>query len=205
VAFFYRFGWYLIEKVNGIFLVGNRVEGGLGLSNQDAGTISGGWGAGAFLIASVVGGLVLGKVVLSRKTLMLFIATLIIPNLTFVWLASSQPDPSSYWFITAIYCIGQLGYGFGAVAHMYYMMRQIAPGDYQTAHYAFATGTMGLCNFSAGFISGHIEKAIGFQSYYTVALFCVGTGLLAAWFAPFVHKTSDEAKAASAEPAPAGN
>jgi PAT family beta-lactamase induction signal transducer AmpG len=135
---------------------------------------------------------------------MFFIVALIIPNLAFVWLAKSQPDPDSYWFITAIYCVAMFAYGFGAVAHMYYMMRQIAPGEYQTAHYAFATGTMGLCNFSAGFVSGKIEQSIGFQSYYVLALVCVATGLLAAWFAPFVHGMDDETKAAPpAEPAPA--
>ncbi len=197
VAYFYRFGWYLIEKVNGPFLVGDRLKGGLGLSNQDAGSISGVWGAGAFLLASVIGGLVLGKIVLTRKTLLMFVATLVIPNLAFLWLARSMPEASDYWLITAVVCIAQFGFGFGAVAHMYYMMRQIAPGEYQTAFYAFATGAMGLCNFSAGFVSGHIVKAVGFQSHYTLALFCVGAGLLAAWFAPFVHSMKhDEPEAA---------
>ncbi|MBN2577247.1 MAG: MFS transporter [Deltaproteobacteria bacterium] len=205
LAFFYRFGWYLIEKINGIFLIASRAEGGLGLDNKAAGAISGGWGSASFLAASVLGGLVLAKVTLCRKTLMLFVSALLIPNLAFVWLARSMPDASSYWLITGIYCVAMFAYGFGAVAHMYYMMRQIAPGDYQTAHYAFATGAMGLCNFSAGFISGKIEQAVGFQSYYGIALVCVLTGLLAAWFAPFVHKMDDGSNEKPAEPAPAAS
>jgi PAT family beta-lactamase induction signal transducer AmpG len=85
-------------------------------------------------------------------------------------------------------------YGFGAVAHMYYMMKQISPGPYQTAHYAFATGTMGLCNFSAGFFSGKLADALGYPTFFTVVLFCAIPGLLAAWFAPFVHSMDVEPK-----------
>ncbi len=204
LAFFYRFGWYLMEKVNNIFLVAERAKGGLGLDNQAAAAISGGWGAASFLAASVVGGLVLAKVGLSRKTLMMFVGVLVIPNLTFLYLASSQPDTSNFWAIAFIYCIAMFAYGFGAVAHMYYMMKQIAPGDYQTAHYAFATGTMGLCNFLTGFVSGKVEEALGYQTFFTVALFCAIPGLLAAWFAPFVHSMKDEPKELPAEQAPAG-
>jgi PAT family beta-lactamase induction signal transducer AmpG len=94
-------------------------------------------------------------------------------------------------------------YGFGAVAHMYYMMKQISPGPYQTAHYAFATGTMGLCNFSAGFFSGKLADALGYPTFFTVVLFCAIPGLLAAWFAPFVHPMDDGFKKSPPEPKPA--
>jgi PAT family beta-lactamase induction signal transducer AmpG len=63
-----------------------------------AGQISG-WGSFSFLAASVVGGLVLAKVGLSRKTLMLFVGTLVIPNLAFMYLgqlASPMPATSSH-------------------------------------------------------------------------------------------------------------
>jgi len=205
LAFFYRFSWYLIEKVNGIFLVGERSAGGLGLTNQDAGSISGGWGSAAFLGASVIGGLVLSKITLNRKTLMLFVSCFIVPNLAFVLLAAAQPESSNYWAITALYSAAMFAYGFGAVAHMYYMMRQIAPGEYQTAFYAFATGAMGLCNFSAGFVSGKLAKLLGFQSFYTLALLCVAANILAAAFAPFVHSMSGETKETPPEQAPASS
>jgi PAT family beta-lactamase induction signal transducer AmpG len=197
LAFFYRFSWYIIEKVNNLFLVTEATKGGLGLSDKAAAAISGGWGAASFLAASVVGGLVLAKVGLSRKTLMLFVGVLVIPNLAFLFLASSESAPGNFWLIAAVYCIAMFAYGFGAVAHMYYMMKQISPGPYQTAHYAFATGTMGLCNFLTGFFSGKIEEALGYQTFFTVVLFLTIPGLLAAWFAPFVHSMTGEPKAAT--------
>jgi PAT family beta-lactamase induction signal transducer AmpG len=198
LAFFYRFSWYLIEKVNNLFLITDRAEGGLGLTNQAAGQISGVWGSVSFLVASVVGGLVLAKVGLSRKSLMFFVGSLVIPNLAFLYLASSRPEAGDLGLITIVWCVAMFAYGFGAVAHMYYMMKQIAPGDFQTAHYAFATGTMGLCNFSAGFFSGKLADALGYQTFFTVVLFCAIPGLLAAWFAPFVHSMKEETKAEAA-------
>ena len=201
LAFFYRFSWYLIEKVNNIFLIADRAEGGLGLTNQTAGQISGVWGSASFLVASVVGGLVLAKVGLSRKTLMFFVGSLVISNLAFVYLGRSQPD--AFLLITVVWCVAMFAYGFGAVAHMYYMMKQISPGPYQTAHYAFATGTMGLCNFSAGFFSGKLADALGYPTFFTVVLFCAIPGLLAAWFAPFVHPMDDGFKKSPPEPKPA--
>ena len=143
----------------------------------------------------MLGGLVLAKIGLSRKTLMLFVGVLVIPNLAFMYLASSQPDASNFWLITSVYCLAMFAYGFGAVAHMYYMMKQISPGPYQTAHYAFATGTMGLCNFSAGFFSGKIEEASASRPSSPSCSSARFLGLLAAWFAPFVHRMGEETKA----------
>jgi MFS transporter, PAT family, beta-lactamase induction signal transducer AmpG len=204
LAFFYRFSWYLIEKVNNLFLIADRAKGGLGLTNMEAAAISGTWGAASFLAASVVGGLVLAKIGLSRNTLMLFVGVLIVPNLAFLWLAASPPEEGNFWAVAGIYCVAMFAYGFGAVAHMYYMMKQIAPGDYQTAHYAFATGTMGLCNFLTGFASGKIEEALGYRTFFAIVLCCAIPGLLAAWFAPFVHSMKDEpTEAKSQDPAAA--
>lgn len=195
LAFFYRFGIYLLEKVGNVFLVANRAEGGLGLSNEAAGAIIGGWGSAAFLAASVLGGITLAKIGLTRWTLLLFCALINVPNVTFFWLSSSLPSPDSFWLITTIICLEKFGYGFGAVAHMYYMMRQIAPGPFRTAHYAFATGTMGLCNFLTGFFSGQIQEAVGYQTFFLIVLVCAVPGLMAAWFAPFVHSMKDEPEA----------
>ena len=161
------------------------------MNNQAASKIIG-WGTFSFLAASVVGGLVLARIGLSRKTLMLFVGTLVIPNLAFMYLGRTQPDASHLFLITAVWSLAMFTYGFGAVAHMFYMMKQISPGQYQTAYYAFATGTMGLCNFAAGFFSGRLADALGYPIFFTVVVFCAIPSLLAAWFAPFVHSMSTD-------------
>jgi PAT family beta-lactamase induction signal transducer AmpG len=192
LAFFYRFGIYLLEKVGNVFLIADRGEGGLGLTNEAAGAIIGGWGSGAFLAASVLGGLTLAKIGLNRWTLLLFCALINVPNVTFFWLSYALPSPDSFWLITVVICIEKFGYGFGAVAHMFYMMRQIAPGPFKTAHYAFATGTMGLCNFLTGFVSGKVQEMVGYQNFFVIVLVCAIPGLLAAWFAPFIHSMKED-------------
>jgi PAT family beta-lactamase induction signal transducer AmpG len=194
LAFFYRFGIYLLEKVGNVFLIASRSEGGLGLTNEAAGAIVGTYGSIAFLSASVLGGITLSRIGLNRWMLLVFCALINVPNITFYWLGAAQPDPSQFWLITGIICLEKFGYGFGAVAHMYYMMRQIAPGPYKTAHYAFATGTMGLCNFSTGFVSGTVQEAVGYQTFFLIVLVCAIPGLLAAWYAPFPHSMTDEEK-----------
>jgi PAT family beta-lactamase induction signal transducer AmpG len=200
VAYFYRFGIYLLEKVGNIFLIADRAEGGLGLSNTAAGSIVGVYGSVAFLTASVAGGLFVAKVGLNRWTLLLLCALINVPNLTFFWLAHSLPSPDQFWLITIIVCIEKFGYGFGAVGHMLYMMQQLAPGPYKTAHYAFATGTMGLCNVSTGFVSGQVQEAVGYESFFLIVLACAIPGLLAVAFAPFIHDTSKEEESAGEAP-----
>jgi len=62
-------------------------------------------------------------------------------NITFFYL--SQALPHDWVWITCIVLIEKLGYGLGTVGMMLYMMQELSPGRYRTAHYAFATGIMG--------------------------------------------------------------
>jgi PAT family beta-lactamase induction signal transducer AmpG len=187
VAYFYRFGIYLLEKVGNVFLIAERSEGGLGLTNEAAGAIIGGYGSVAFLAASVLGGLFVAKVGMNRWSLVLLCTLINVPNITFFWLSYAQPEPTAFWIITIVICIEKFGYGFGAVGHMLYMMQQIAPGPYKTAHYAFATGVMGLTNVSAGFVSGQIQEITGYVNFFIIVLVCAIPGILAAATAPFIH------------------
>ena len=73
--------------------------------------------------------------------------------MTFLYLSQSMTTRAPY-VITAVVTLEKLGWGFGAVGHMIYMMQQIAPGPYKTAHYTFATAFMGLCMMLTGMVSG---------------------------------------------------
>jgi PAT family beta-lactamase induction signal transducer AmpG len=82
---------------------------------------------------------------------------------------------------------------------MLYMMQQIAPGPYKTAHYSFATGLMALCMMTAGMVSGFLQRAVGYQTFFLIALASVALPLIATWRAPFHHNEDGE----KTEPAPA--
>jgi PAT family beta-lactamase induction signal transducer AmpG len=46
------------------------------------------------------------------------------------------------------------------------MMQVVAPGKYQTAHYAFSTGIMQLGFSLFKWVSGDIQVALGYQNFF---------------------------------------
>jgi len=185
----------LLDKMGPLFLIDSRVNHGLGLSNQAVATAYGTFGTGAFIVGSLVGGWIVSRAGL-RKTLLLLCLCINIPNVTFLFL--SQTMPTSMALITVIITIEQLGWGIGAVGHMIYMMQQIAPGPYKTAHYTFATALMGACMMTTGAVSGYVEKAVGYQWFFIIVLLAAGPSLLATILAPFHNPDVTKQKRAEA-------
>jgi len=191
-ALFYRFGLGLLDKIAPLFLIGSRSSGGLGLNNTILGWMNGIIGTSALVIGSVLGGWFVSKRGLRRSLLLLCLA-LNVPNVTFLYLGWTQP--TSLWLIGCIFFIEKLGWGFGAVGHMIYMMQQIAPGPYKTAHYAFATGLgLSLCMTLTGWVSGYLQVAVGYQTYFVIALLAALPSILFTVLAPF-HHADDSATA----------
>ena len=185
-AFFYRIGLGLLDKMGPLFIIDSRANGGLGLSNQGLSVVNG-FGTAAFIVASVLGGLFVSKMGL-KKALLILCLCVNIPNATFLFLNQTLTD--NIYVITAVVMIEKFGWGFGAVGHMIYMMQQIAPGPYKTAHYAFATGFMALCMLLTGWVSGYIQKAVGYQWFFIIVMLAAGLSLLATILAPF-HQNPD--------------
>jgi MFS transporter, PAT family, beta-lactamase induction signal transducer AmpG len=186
-AFFYRFGFGLIDKMGPLFMIDKRSNGGLGLDNQMLGNINGTFGTGAFIIGSLLGGWYVSRIGL-RKSLWILCLCLNVPNLTFLIL--SQTMPSNLYLISAIVTLEKLGWGIGCVGHMIYMMQQIAPGPYKTAHYTFATALMGACMMSTGAISGFLQTWVGYQWFFIIVLLAAGPSILVTLLAPFHHPDS---------------
>jgi MFS transporter, PAT family, beta-lactamase induction signal transducer AmpG len=186
-AFFYRLGFGLIDKMGPLFMIDDRAKGGLGLSNQMLGDINGTFGTGAFIVGSLVGGWFVSRMGL-RKSLLALCLCLNVPNVTFLIL--SQAQPSSYSVIAAIVTLEKLGWGIGCVGHMIYMMQQIAPGPYRTAHYTIATALMGACMMSTGAVSGYLQKWVGYQWFFIVVLIAAAPSILVTLLAPFHHPDS---------------
>jgi PAT family beta-lactamase induction signal transducer AmpG len=192
-AFFYRFGLGLLDKVSTLFLLDTRVHGGLGLDNSQLGILNG-IATAAFIVGSLAGGWFVAKRGLKRSLLILCLF-LNVPNVTFLYLGWFQPE--SVWIIGFIFCIEKLGWGIGAVGHMVYMMQQIAPGPYRMAHYAFATGFgLSMCMTVTGAVSGYIQQAVGYQTYFIIVLLAASPSILFTLIAPF-HHSGDEATAAA--------
>jgi PAT family beta-lactamase induction signal transducer AmpG len=181
-AFFYRLGMGLLDKMGPLFMIDARAHGGLGLTNQLLGDINGTFGTGAFIAGSALGGLFVARRGLRRALLPLCLC-LNVPNLTFLYLSHALPESRAV--ITAVVTIEKLGWGVGAVGHMIYMMQQIAPGPFKTAHYTFATAFMGLCMIATGMVSGVLGHALGYRAFFVVVLLAAVPSVLVTVLAPW--------------------
>jgi MFS transporter, PAT family, beta-lactamase induction signal transducer AmpG len=186
-AFFFRFGYGFLEKMGPLFMIDARTNGGLGLTNESLGDIYGTFGTGAFMAGSILGGLYVARRGL-RRTLLLLCLCMNVPNVVFVYL--SQTLTRSYPLIATVVTIEKFAWGFGAVGLMIYMMQQVAPGPYKTAHYTFATAFMGLNMMLTGMVSGAIQQLIGYRAFFILVLIAAIPSILATIYAPFHHPDS---------------
>jgi len=181
-AFLYRLSQGLLDKIGPFFMMDSVETGGLALSNMQLGAINGTYGFIAFLAGSLIGGAFVARRGL-KSTLFILCCAINIPNITYLVLSIYLPE--QYWLIAGVVGVEKFFFGFGAVGHMIYMMQQLAPGPFKTAHYAFGTGLMGLCMMLTGLVSGHIQVAMGYTEYFIFVLFATIPSFLICWFAPF--------------------
>jgi MFS transporter, PAT family, beta-lactamase induction signal transducer AmpG len=189
-VFFFRFGYGFLDKMGPLFMIDSRAHGGLGLTNQALGDINGTFGTGAFMIGSLLGGIYVSKIGL-KKTLLPLCLCLNVPNV--VYLYFSLAYPSAYAVIAACVSVDKFFWGMGVVGLSIYMMQQIAPGPYRTAHYTFASALMGLNMMLTGMISGTIEEWLGYRSFFIAVLLMILPSILVTLAAPF-HVDTHEAK-----------
>jgi PAT family beta-lactamase induction signal transducer AmpG len=176
LAFFllFRLGESQLAKISQLFLRQSRDLGGLGLSLEQIGTVSGGVGVGCLLLGGILGGFAISRWGLKRCLWPMVIA-LNVPDLLYVFLAVTQPD--NMWLIAASVGIEQFGYGFGFTAYSLYMI-YMADGAYKTSHFALFTGVMALGMMLPGMISGWVQEYLGYLHFFIWVLFCTIPGFL---------------------------
>jgi PAT family beta-lactamase induction signal transducer AmpG len=186
----YRTGEGQVAKVGPLFLRAARASGGLGISSTDFGKIYSivAWGV---LLGGIAAGYFSARLGLKRAItwLLLFLA---MPLFSFVFLSFALPvhNPGSltfseYIIVGAALAVEQFGYGFGSVGVILLMMQEIAPGKYQTAHYAFANSLMNLSFIAAGAVSGWVQSKLGYQHFFIWTVFCALPALILSRFIPF--------------------
>ena len=180
-VFLYRAGEGQVVKIGPLFLKAARDTGGLGLSTAQFGTIYGTFGTAAFILGSVLGGYFAAWLGLKRALLPL-ILVMNLPMLTYFYLSTAMPTSSP--MIAAAMSLEMFGYGFGFVGVMLVMMQEIAPGKYQTAHYAFANSLMNLGLIVPGAVSGLIQTKIGYQHFFLWVLISAIPAMILARFVP---------------------
>lgn len=180
----YRFAEGFVMKIVPLFLKAPVANGGLGLDVKDIGLIYGTYGAAAFIVGSVLAGYYISSFGL-RKVLFSLCCSFNIPFVVYWLLALYQP--SSLLTIGAAVVFEYLGYGFGFVGLMLFMMQQVARGPHQMAHYAFASGIMNLGVMIPGMMSGWLSDVLGYHDFFIWVLVATIPAFLVTWLVPFTY------------------
>lgn len=159
----FRAGEGQIQTIGPLFLKELRANGGLGLSTSDLGVVYGFAGTGAFIGGSILGGYFASWLGLKRALPWLIIA-MNFPNIVFFLLSSTMPSDLS--IIALALSFEMFGYGFGFVGLILFMMQVVSVGKFRTAHYALATGVMQLGLVLPKMISGKIQMALGYHTFF---------------------------------------
>jgi PAT family beta-lactamase induction signal transducer AmpG len=170
-----------VQTIGPLFLIEARDKGGLGLTSEQVGGVYGTVGTAAFLVGSILGGYFTSWLSL-RRAMPLLIVAMAVPNAVF-W-ALSLGQPVSLWTISVAVGAEMFGYGFGFVGMILYIMQVVAPGRYQTAHYALGSGVMQLGFILSKTISGDIQVAMGYQHFFLWTLVCGLPALLLLLWVP---------------------
>ena len=181
---FYRLGEGFVMKIVPLFLKADTAAGGLGLTNQQIGLYYGTFGAGAFLLGSLLAGYYIAHRGL-RRSLFTLCCIFNVPFVVYALLAWFQPQ--SMWLIGGGIVVEYFGYGFGFVGLTLFMMQQVAPGRHQMAHYAFASGIMNLSVMLTGAVSGYLSDALGYGMFFLAVMLATVPAFLVTWFVPFTY------------------
>jgi MFS transporter, PAT family, beta-lactamase induction signal transducer AmpG len=193
--FLYRLGEGQQVKIGPLFLLASRAKGGLGMTTDQVGLFNT-FATMAFIAGSVLGGYFTSWLGLRRSLLALACAM----NFRLLaWVYLSAALPANYAAIGLALSLDALGYGFGFVGVILLMMQEIAPGRYQTAHYAFATALMNFGLMAPGIVSGKIEMWLGYRTFFLWVLACAIPAVVMARFLPIRKKVPEKIALQAAE------
>lgn len=183
----YRFAEGFVMKIAPLFLRSSRADGGLGLTLTEIGTLNGVFGSAAFVLGSLLAGIYVSRCGL-KKTLFMLCCVFNFPFVAYTLLAVFQPD--NLYIIGGGIVLEYFGYGFGFVGLTLFMMQQIAPGEHQMSHYAFASGIMNLGVMIPGMMSGFFSDMLGYERFFIYVLLAAIPSLLITYFIPFTYDDS---------------
>ncbi|MFO1263723.1 MAG: MFS transporter [Rhodoferax sp.] len=165
----FRFAEGQVQTIGPLFLIEARDKGGLGLTTEQVGGIYGTVGTAAFLVGSILGGYFTSWLSLRRAMPVLIIA-MAVPNAVFYYLATVLPQDLLH--IGLAVAVEMAGYGFGFVGMILFIMQAVAPGRFQTAHYALGSGVMQLGFIFSKTISGDIQMHLGYADFFLWTILC---------------------------------
>ena len=188
LGFLYRLGEAQLSKMALPFLMDSTDNGGLGLSTEAVGTISGTFGLIAMTAGGILGGLAIAAKGL-RKWLIPMILCLNLPDILYAILSATQCD--NFWAVAGVTCVEQFGYGFGFAAYSVFMLR-VSKGVFSTSHYALCTAFMAAGMMLPGMASGWLQSHLGYTTFFVWVTICAIPSLILAMSAKRTKYLTDE-------------
>ena len=172
----YRLPEALLLKLCNPFFLAAREQGGLGITVDTIGEITG-IGVVLMLLGGIGGGIWASKTGL-KKAIIPMALCLTLPCVVYVYFAQFQP--ASFWILSVCVGLEQLGYGLGYTACMLYMIH-VADGAHKTAHFSICTAFMFLGLMLPGMIAGYIQEAVGYLGFFWIVMVCCVPSIAVTW------------------------
>ena len=163
----YRLPEALLLKLCNPFFLAAQEEGGLGITVDTIGEITG-IGVILMLIGGIGGGIWASRTGL-KKAIIPMALCLTLPCIVYVYFAQFQP--TEMWLLSLCVGLEQLGYGLGYTACMLYMIH-VADGAFKTAHFSICTAFMFLGLMLPGMLAGYIQEAVGYLGFFWIVMAC---------------------------------
>lgn len=163
----YRLPEALLLKLCNPFFLAAQEEGGLGITVDTIGEITG-IGVILMLLGGIGGGIWASRTGL-KKAIIPMALCLTLPCIVYVYFAQFQP--TDIWLLSLCIGLEQMGYGLGYTACMLYMIH-VADGAFKTAHFSICTAFMFLGLMLPGMLAGYIQEAVGYLGFFWVVMAC---------------------------------
>lgn len=150
-------------KIIPLFMLDKIEQGGLGLSVDQVGLISGGIGVVTMLLGVTVSGFLLARLTL-KKCLVPFTIISALLNLSYLFIVFNLT--LSLWQITLFISLAQFGFGLSNGIYMFYLVTRFSHQTYSMSLYAMGTAIMLLGAMIAGGISGYLQSILGYQYFF---------------------------------------
>ena len=162
----------MLFKMADTFLLRPGSAGGIGLSPQEYGLVSGTVG-----VIGLVVGSILGRIPIRRDGLRHWrwqaASAITLPKIVYVYLSYALPQ--NIWLVSTLIFIEQVGFGFGYVAFITYIYYLCGKTHNESCRdICTSISYLGLMCF--GMVSGYVRDMLGFRQFFIIIiLLCVVT------------------------------
>jgi MFS transporter, PAT family, beta-lactamase induction signal transducer AmpG len=170
----------MISKMSQLFYRDSVAAGGLAIPTETIGIINGVTGVGGIILGGMAGAWFISRRGL-RRTFLLLVLSMAMPNLLYVWAALVHPPA---WSIFVLAFIDQFGYGFGFAGYIIYLIDVAQRNNRPTSHAAIGSGLGALTAVLAGITAGILQQSFGYVGLFVAATVAAVPGLLTLWFIP---------------------